>query len=151
VIHSFLLFFFICTYVDSTRRKSTAAAGRSAMPQYAHNATLRPGARHTADRAGPLTTRGPPRLGQITATVEMEEFQPKPHNEGRESGIPLHPKPTMVLAPAAAFENAGLAQAMSGLWDFDGESPSQASPSRRYEEVINFDVDEKPPRMDRYM
>jgi hypothetical protein len=55
------------------------------------------------------------------------------------------------LGPTATFENAGLAQAMSGLWDFDGESPSQASPPRRYEEVINFDVDQKPPRMDRYM
>jgi hypothetical protein len=82
----------------------------------------------------------------------MVEFRPKPHDERRESGIPLHPKPTRGLAPAATFENTDLAQAMSGLWDFDGESPSQASPPpRRYEEAINFNVDQKPPRMDRYM
>src|SRR5690606_18814205 len=82
VIHSFLLFFFICNYVDSTRRKSRAAADRSAMPRYARNVTPRPDARQATVRAGLLTTHRPPRLGQVTTTVEMEEFRPRPHDEG---------------------------------------------------------------------
>lgn len=152
VIHSFLLFFFICNYVDSTRRKPEAAAGRSALPRYGQDATRWPGARHSANRAGLLTTRRALKHGQITTTMEMEEFDPKPHHyEERGSGIALHPKPTTGLPPAATYEGAALAQAMSGLWDVDGESPSQLRPPRRYEEAVDFEADQKSPSMGRYM
>jgi hypothetical protein len=146
VIHSFLLFFFICSYADSKRRKSRQAAGQL-TPQYAHMAALWRDDRHTTGEAEPPATPLPLKLGHITATVELQEFDHEPRYGPPEIEISLHQTTSPERPPAVVLENAMLAQATSGLWDLGAESPYHARPPRIYEQTISSEVGHKPTTM----
>ncbi|KAK4041263.1 hypothetical protein C8A01DRAFT_34676 [Parachaetomium inaequale] len=150
VIHSFLLFFFICNYVESKRGKSGSAAGQVRVPQYAH-ASPWPTARHTASNTAPLAASDAPKPALITTTVELKEFYPKAHHETHGFGISLHPKPATESPPAAALESTALAQAMSGLWDVEAASPHQANPPSGHEAAISSQGDHSMGPMGRYV
>ena len=147
MIHSFLLFFFICNYVESKRRKSESAAGQVRVPRYAH-ASPWPTARHTASNAGPLAASDAPKPAPITTTLELKEYDLKPQHETPGFGISVHPKPETALPPAAALESTALAQAMSGLWDVEADL---ASPPRGHEEAISSQGDHSMGPMGRYV
>ena len=144
VIHSFLLFFFICNCADGNRRKSTPPAGHL-TPQYAHIDTLWTGARHFTDKAPPLATPGPLQPGRFGTVVELHELDATPSPEPLEFGLSLH-RPT-----TATGENSMLAQAMVGMWDVGAESPYHLRPLHQYGEAIVREVDQKPAAMGQYI
>ncbi|KAK4119189.1 hypothetical protein N657DRAFT_582198 [Parathielavia appendiculata] len=138
VIQSFLLFFFICNYVDGARKRSRAVAGGLRTPPYANITAPRPDIRESAAAAGPpLAFPERLKLGKITTTITLEEFDPEPSQRRPASGSSLHHK-----SPAAALECSTLALAMSGLWD---ERPfHQASPLQRHGEADSAKADQIP-------
>ncbi len=143
MIHSFLLFFFICSYADGNRRKSTPPAGHL-TPQYAHIDTLWTGARPFTDKAQPLATPRSLQLGHNTTVVELHELDATPSHEPLAFGLSLH-QPT-----TATEENLMLAQAMVGLWDVGAESP-YLRPLHQYGESVSRQVDQKPVVMGQYI
>ncbi|KAH6850459.1 hypothetical protein B0I37DRAFT_114631 [Chaetomium sp. MPI-CAGE-AT-0009] len=138
VIHSFLLFFFICNYVESIRRSSTPAmTGETMVPRYAENSTPWPTAGYTASNTGPLATSEPLKSVPITPMLELRDSYPKPYHKTHGFGRSSQPGPATELPPAAVLEGAALAQAMSGVWDFETKSPYQVTSSGSGEKTIN--------------
>ncbi|KAL2195158.1 hypothetical protein P885DRAFT_41370 [Corynascus similis CBS 632.67] len=125
VVHSFLLFFFICNYVENTRKKPRAAEDQG-MPRYSGNASPWPTAGYTAGYIEPLAVTGLSKSAPITTTLELRKPYAKPVHGTTESGILLRPMPATGLPSAAALETTALAQAMSGLWGVEVEFPHQA-------------------------
>lgn len=151
MIHSFLLFFFVCSYADSKRRKSRQTVGQL-TPQYAHMAALWRDGRHSTDKAEPPATPPALKLGHITATVELQEFDQKPCRESPGFGISVHKTTSPERPPEVTLENAMLAQAMSGLWDLGAESPYyHARPPLIDEEAISSEVCQKPATTGQYL
>ncbi len=142
VIHSFLLFFFICSYADGNRRKSRPPAGHLA-PQYPHTNPLWTGARHFTDKAQPLVTPVPLTPGQTTTVVELHQLDERPSPRPL-FGLSLH-QPTTTTE-----EHLMLARAMVGLWDEGAESP-YLRPLHQYGEAVSRQVDQKSPAMGQYI
>lgn len=150
MIHSFLLFFFVCSYADSKRRKSKEAVVQL-TPQYAYMAALWRDGRHSTDKAEPPTTPPGLKLGHITTTVELQEFGQKPHYESPQFGISVHQTASPEQPPPVDLESAMLAQAMSGLWDVGAESPYHARPPRIHGEATSSEVGQTPATMGQYL
>lgn len=159
VLHSFLLFFFICNFVEGKRRhRRPLVRYRAAVPRYAHAARYY-SARSPGEAVPPPAAHYGFKQGQVTTPVEMNQLgmaQQRQPGLGALS-LPL-PSPVAhdtatansVVADPGASERAAFAQAMSGLWDM-GEYQSYQNESRRGEgeEELGFDSEpvtaEQPP------
>ncbi|KAK4100202.1 hypothetical protein N658DRAFT_428391 [Parathielavia hyrcaniae] len=143
IIQSFLLFFFICSYVDNARRRSKAMAGGLTTPRYANVTAPRPETRESAATAGPpLAMLEPLNLGKLTTTITLEELDPYPSQRRPAAGTYSHHEASIQTPPAAALESSALALAMSGLWD---EPPlHQAGPLQRHGEGGSGTVHQNP-------
>ncbi|EAQ86163.1 hypothetical protein CHGG_07416 [Chaetomium globosum CBS 148.51] len=139
VIHSFLLFFFICHYVESVRNRSTtpATTGPGVVPQYAENSGPWPSAEYTASNTGPHATPEALKALPITSTLELRDSYQKPHYKTQVIDVPSQPGPATGLPPAAVLEGTALAQAMSGLWDVEAKSPHQTRWSGSDEKTVS--------------
>ncbi|KAK3297145.1 uncharacterized protein B0H64DRAFT_119154 [Chaetomium fimeti] len=138
VIHSFLLFFFICNYVESIRGRTAAAStGQTMVPQYAQNAGPWPYATYTASNKGPLATSELLKPSPLTSTLEMRDSYPKPCYGTPGFGVASQPGPATQLPPAAVLEGAAIAQAMSGLWDVETKPPHQVGWSGSGEKTVS--------------
>jgi hypothetical protein len=129
VIHSFLLFFFICNYVESIKMRSAtpATTGPGILPQYAQHSVPWPAAEYTASNKGPQLTSEAIKSVPVTTTLELRDSYQKPYYRTQVFDIPSQPGPATRLPPAAVLEGAALAQAMSGLWDVEPKSPHQTT------------------------
>ncbi|KAL1837401.1 hypothetical protein VTJ49DRAFT_3925 [Mycothermus thermophilus] len=135
VIHSFLLFFFVCNYVETKRRQlQPLVTHRAVVPRFAHAARYGPHARFSGEGIHPPAAHDVFKQGQVTTTIEMDELRvPRRHHHGSGTlSLPLatpgiHETATAnsLAADAGTSERAALAQAMSGLWDVGGESSYQ--------------------------
>lgn len=127
VIHSFLLFFFVCNYVEQLRTKSTkTAAGQFPVPQYAHGA---------APWSSPLSAtaslhRTPTGLestkfGPNSISVELRNSPSAMRRGPPPFGLSVQPQPTPAVALSSVIESTVIAQAMSGVWDAETGSGQQ--------------------------
>ena len=139
MIHSFLLFFFICNYVESIRMRSAtpATTGPDILPQYAQNSVPWPAAEYAASNKGPQITSEAIKSMPITTTLELRDSYQKPYYRTQVFDVPSQPGPATGLPPAAVLEGAALAQAMSGLWDVEPKSPHQTRWSGSDEKTLN--------------
>jgi hypothetical protein len=149
VIHSFLLFFFICNYVENARRGGDPAKGASATPRYADGPIAWPYARQAGS---PFTAQGDFKPGRMTNTtmLELKEIDPTPRHEEPELRSSFHPKRPLQPPSPAVPESAALAQAMSGFWFAEDESPSHARSQRGEEGLRADEVVQQLPQKVRY-
>ncbi|KAK4148320.1 uncharacterized protein C8A04DRAFT_24129 [Dichotomopilus funicola] len=127
VIHSFLLFFFVCNYVEQLRTKSTKpAASQFPVPQYA------PGAAPWSSPLSATTTlhRAPTghestKFGPSPITMELRNSPSALRREPPAFGLSVQPQPAPAVALSAVIESSVIAQAMSGVWDAETGSGQQ--------------------------
>ena len=150
MIHSFLVFFFVCNYAENSRRKSTPAAGHL-TPQYGHIDMLWTNAGRAGDKAEPPATPVPFKFGHLTA-VELHELDATPTREPPEFGISLCQTTTAAEGrPTVPLEHAMLAGAMVGLWDQGAESRYHGRPPPRHGEPDSSEVDQIPASQGHYV
>ncbi|KAK3906395.1 hypothetical protein C8A05DRAFT_29755 [Staphylotrichum tortipilum] len=152
VIHSFILFFYICSYADKAWRKSRATAGGLTTP-YVQPGTPWPATGNSAvDKSEPMATPVPLNLNHGGTTVELHEFTPQPGHIPSSFGASWQqPAAAPERPPPAALETALFAQAISGLWGVEEGSSPQARPPRGYGAAVSSAADHQPATMGRYM
>ncbi|KAL2268924.1 hypothetical protein VTJ83DRAFT_3770 [Remersonia thermophila] len=158
VIHSFLLFFFVCNFVENKRRQlQPRVTHRAVVPHYAQAARYGPHAGLSGEGIQPPAARDALKRGPMMTAIEMDEFRvSRQHHHGFGTVSPplatpaIHETTTAnsLAADAGASERAAVAQAMSGLWDVGGKPSYQHGPPRvgdgEEEEEGELGVDARP-------
>lgn len=134
MIHSFLLFFFICNYMESAQTKSRPADAPLAATGYAHIAASWPQPALPTHKAAPSPSPEPPlKYGPVSTTMELNPFDTKtPRHE-------VQPGYVISLQHATALESPSFItfgqhspapspqppspQSPLGLWPEEAASP----------------------------